>query len=125
MASDPVDASPVLELLVEPRVDRGAPAATRELLGLLEDESGRRSGRVIGSATAKTGIESVVLALGSAGVISAVVEVLRVWLSRDRPRRVRLSWVQNGDRRELELSADNLSEEGTQRVLLAALEQQV
>jgi|SRR6266566_1759601 len=37
---------------------------------------------------AKGGADQLILALGSAGVFTAVVECLRAWLGRDRDRRI-------------------------------------
>jgi hypothetical protein len=69
------------------------------------------------------GVEAIILALGSAGAITAAVEALRLWLMRDRGRRVQLSWTVQGERREVELAADRMSEAGARELLLAALGQ--
>jgi membrane-associated two-gene conflict system component 1 (EACC1) len=41
-------------------------------------------------------VESVILALGTAGAFTAAVDCLRAWLRRDRTRRVELSWTVDG-----------------------------
>jgi hypothetical protein len=41
----------------------------------------------------KGGVDVIILALGSAGAISAAVEVIRMWLGRDRSRSVEITTV--------------------------------
>src|SRR5690349_6701267 len=41
-------------------------------------------------------IESVVLALGSAGAFSAAVTCFKAWLARDKWRRLVVSWIHDG-----------------------------
>jgi hypothetical protein len=41
-------------------------------------------------------VESIILALGSAGAFKAAVDCLRAWLARDRTRRIELTWTVDG-----------------------------
>ena len=41
-------------------------------------------------------VEAIILALGSAGAISAAVEIFKAWLARDQKREIEIS-VQSGD----------------------------
>ena len=45
---------------------------------------------------AKGLVETVIMALGSAGAFTAAVDCLRAWLSRDRTRRIELTWSVDG-----------------------------
>ena len=47
----------------------------------------------------KGGADQVIVALGSAGSFTAVVDCLRAWLGRDRDRRIDVRWVENGAER--------------------------
>jgi len=47
----------------------------------------------------KGGAEAIILALGSAGAITATVELFKAWLSRDRSRSLTLK-IQRGDTTE-------------------------
>jgi hypothetical protein len=90
------------------------------LAGAVEGALAGRPDAEVTQAVAK-GVEAIILALGSAGAIAAAVEALRLWLARDRGRRVQLSWTVGGERREVELAADRMSEAGARELLLAAL----
>jgi hypothetical protein len=91
------------------------------LAGVVEGALAGRQDAAVTQAVAKVGADAVILALGSAGAITAAVEALRLWLARDRGRRVQLSWTIGGERREVELAADRLSEAGVRELLLAAV----
>ena len=53
----------------------------------------------------------IILALGSAGAITAAVEAFKAWLNRDRSRHVVLSWADGDDEHRIELVGDRLSED--------------
>jgi hypothetical protein len=122
-------ASSQVEVLVVPL--GGGPLGTSPAQASDVDEGGSLAGAVGGAlagrpdvevtqAVAK-GVDAIILALGSAGAITAAVEALRLWLARERGRRVQLSWTVQGERREVELAADRLSEAGARELLLAAI----
>jgi hypothetical protein len=93
------------------------------LAGAVEGALAGRPDAEVTQAVAKVGVETLILALGSAGAITAAVEALRLWLARDRGRRVQLSWTVGGERHEVELAADRMSEAGARELLLAAIQQ--
>jgi hypothetical protein len=116
-----------VEVLVVPLGAGPAPASGDDgesLVGMVEGALASRPDAAVTQAVPKVGVEAVILALGSAGAITAAVEALRLWLARDRGRQVRLSWSVGGQQGEVVLAADNLSEAGARELLLAALGQQ-
>ena len=84
----------------------------REQVADLTDELRREVDRVWTRRTptpgAKGAVDSVVMLLGSAGVFTAAVEVLRIWVSRDKHRSVTLTFSgPDGVRQSVQVSADN------------------
>ncbi|HLM05709.1 MAG TPA: hypothetical protein VK402_11045 [Blastococcus sp.] len=92
----------VLDLVLEPHSDRFDPDDDRwrrqvgDLYRGLDDELGgvRREGRPVEGT--KGVVDTVILALGSAGAFTAAVEMVRAWLSRDRGRSLDVSWEVDG-----------------------------
>jgi hypothetical protein len=66
---------------------------------------------------------AIILALGSAGAITAAVEVIRMWLGRARKRWVVLSYQAGGQERRIELRTSQLAEATTRELVLAMLTQ--
>src|ERR1700749_3605913 len=107
------DAPKVLELAVEPRNDEYHPdddrwreqvaSFYRELDQQVDNE--RRNVIVPGT---KGSIEQIVIALGGAGVFSAVVECFHAWLARDRARSLDVRWDDGGTDRHVTLTVDGL-----------------
>lgn len=62
-------------------------------------------------------VESIVLAMGSAGVLTAAVEVVRSWLGRDRRRSVAMSWHGDGGLESVTISGDNLHDESVRAIV--------
>jgi hypothetical protein len=60
---------------------------------------------------AKADPESIILALGSAGVLTAAVEFFRSWLSRDRRRSISMSWHEDGRLHSVEITGDGLDDD--------------
>ena len=58
----------------------------------------------------KGGPAAIILALGSAGVISGAVQMFRNWLARDRNRSIRLTVTRNGKTESISLSGEGISE---------------
>lgn len=87
----------------------------------LEDEAGtvrRDSSQVPGH---KGGVETIILALGSAGAISAMVEVVKAWLGRDRTRSLKLTTVDEaGARRTVTVHGEQV-DDATMREALKVL----
>jgi hypothetical protein len=102
----------VLDLVIEASSDRFDPDDDRwrsqvsELHRGLDTEVGgvrRESEQVEG---AKGGIDTVILALGSAGAFTAAVEYLRAWLGRDRSRKLDVSWDLDGRTERVTVSGE-------------------
>src|SRR5262245_9947334 len=102
MSDDAVGAGPGLELRLNAQSDRFDAddenwlAQEADLLAELRREVGgvRRDMQAVPGA--KGMVETVIMALGSAGAFQAAVGCLRAWLSRDRTRRIELAWSVDG-----------------------------
>jgi len=114
-------ASP-LELVVEPRSERFDPdddrwrGAVRDLWSGLDAEVGglrRERERVEGT---KGAVDTVILALGSAGAFTAAVEFLRAWLSRDRSRRLDVSWEADGRTERVTVTGEAIDNAAVDRI---------
>jgi hypothetical protein len=98
----PVDATPLVVSLHahNDNFDDDHPAF-RAQVAMLETEllhgvdGARRVSRSVPGT--KGGVEEVVVALGQAGVLTMTVEMLRVWLHRDRARSLEISWTEAGE----------------------------
>lgn len=119
---DPSRPDAVLDLVIEPRSDRFDPADDRwrsqvsEFYRGLDGEVGgirRQPERVEG---AKGAVETVIVALGSAGAFTAAVEYLRAWLGRDRTRRLDVSWAVDGHTERVTVSGDAVDMEALNRI---------
>jgi hypothetical protein len=111
-----------LDLVLEPHSDRFDPADDRwhtqvsDLYAGLDGEVGgvrRETERVPG---AKGSVDTVILALGSAGAFTAAVEFLRAWLSRDRSRRLDVSWDVDGRTERVTVSGDAVDTKAIDRI---------
>jgi hypothetical protein len=114
--------SAALDLVIEPRTERFDPDDDRwrrqvsDLVNGLDAEVGgirRESEQVPG---AKGTVDTVILALGSAGAFTATVEFLRAWLTRDRSRRLDLSWEADGRTEHVTVSGDAIDMTALNRV---------
>ncbi|WP_369252385.1 effector-associated constant component EACC1 [Geodermatophilus amargosae] len=112
----------VLDLVLEPHSDRFDPADDRwraqvgDLYTGLEGEVGglrREAERVPG---AKGTVDTVILALGSAGAFTAAVEFLRAWLTRDRSRRLDVSWDVDGRTERVTVSGGAIDTQAIDRI---------
>lgn len=54
-------------------------------------------------------VEGIIMALGSAGAFKAAVDCLRVWLARDRTRRIELAWTVDGHEERIVLQGTAVS----------------
>jgi Effector Associated Constant Component 1 len=70
---------------------------------------------------AKGAVDQVIVALGSAGVFTAVVDCLRTWLGRDRDRRIDVRWVENGQERSVTLTGEAVDNQTVREVAKAAV----
>ena len=72
----------------------------------------------------KGSLDSLVLALGSAGVFTTALDVLRVWLARDKTRSVDLSYTdRDGNRQRLNVTATNSGADTLAPVIAAVADQ--
>ena len=62
------------------------------------------------AAGTKGMVESIIIALGSAGAFKAAVDCLRAWLARDRTRRIELAWTVDGHEERILLQGTAVSD---------------
>lgn len=83
----------------------------QELHKDLQSEVGDVRKKVTPVEGGKGGIEAIILALGSAGAFSALVQIVKAWLNKDRTRVINVS-VKDGDKEKtVTVSGANISEE--------------
>lgn len=89
---------------------------------LRADVDGFRFERVEPPGPAKKGaVDAAVLALGSAGAISAAVTCFKAWLGRDKSREIVVRWTDGAVERELRLKGDQIDADTMRRLGEAAL----
>jgi hypothetical protein len=124
MSGDRADGA--LEVAVEPRNDHYDPdddGWQDQVATLYADldaqvDTLRRDRPVAG---AKGGIDQLIIALGSAGVFSAVVDCLRAWLGRDRDRRIDVRWTENGAERSVTLTGEDVDDRTVREIAEAVV----
>jgi hypothetical protein len=111
------DGSPPLSVELRPRSDRFSPdhpnwsAQVTTLWEGLEETAGTVRRELAPVPGRKGGGETIILALGSAGAISAMVEVIKAWLSRDRSRSLEItSHVEGHGRRTITIHGEQVSD---------------
>ena len=67
----------------------------------------------------KGGVVEIIVALGSAGALTAAVEVFKAWLSRDGTRSIEISTTTGGQKKKIKVTGQNISKE----LLAEALQQ--
>jgi hypothetical protein len=81
------------------------------LLVDLEEKVGTVRRRSSPARGTKGGTEAIILALGSAGAITGVVEVVKAWLGRDRSRSLEIITVDEGPgRRAVTVRGDQIDD---------------
>jgi Effector Associated Constant Component 1 len=91
-----------------------------ELMRELRSETGALSIERTPVQGTKGSIDSLVLALGSAGVFTTALDVLRAWLARDKTRSVELTYTDRaGKRQRLSVTATNSGAETLGPVIAA------
>jgi Effector Associated Constant Component 1 len=113
------------ELALEPRSGDYQPDDDRwrdQVVGLVTElhrqvDVERRSAPVEGT---KGTLDELVVALGTAGAFTAIVECLRAWLGRDRSRRVDVRWNENGKQRYVTLTGDAIDVDSVREIAKAA-----
>jgi Effector Associated Constant Component 1 len=118
------------ELAVEPRneeYDRDDEGWRDQVVTLYADlhtnvDVVSRGCPVEGDAAKKGGLDQLIIALGSAGAFSAVVDCFRAWLGRDRDRRIDIRWDdENGVERSATLTGEAIDVETLRDVARAAI----
>lgn len=118
-----------LELTIEPKNDSYDPSDDRwidqinELVLDVESDVGNIRKEVTPVSGQKGGIEAIILALGSAGTIKAFVDIVQVWLARDRDRSVKLKLNKGGELYEWELSGSLLKNDMVENFMNVVIEQ--
>ncbi|MFB9660075.1 hypothetical protein ACFQS3_09930 [Glycomyces mayteni] len=76
------------------------------------------------AATGQRGtLETVAIALGSSGALTAAVACFRAWLSRDKTRSLTVSWTDvTGEIRQITVAGENL-DEGSFKTLMESVPQ--
>jgi Effector Associated Constant Component 1 len=119
-----------LQLIIEPRTDRFDPDDDRwrEQVSDFYVELGREVGGVRRQRSempgTKGGIESVILALGSAGAFAAAVEFFRGWLARDQTRSLQITHTVNGREETFTIRGEAI-DHSVLRTLVAAIASKV
>ena len=68
----------------------------------------------------KGGIETIILAMGTAGAFKAIVETFAHWLKRDQSRHIRLTTKQGDEERVIEVDANGIDAETLTEILKTA-----
>ena len=74
------------------------------LVGELRAGADKVTTRRTAAPGAKGAIDAIVIPVISAGGLTAVVELVRSWLNRDRTRSLKVSWSDSGSVESIELS---------------------
>lgn len=115
--------SSVVELSISTGTSKYAsdsPQWRREVADLHSDLN-RETGAVTTQSSPVTGtrggIETVILALGSAGVFTATVECLRIWLGRDKTRSLTVDWTDaDGKKQSLKVTGEHIDQRSFERL---------
>jgi hypothetical protein len=68
----------------------------------------------------KGAVDELIVALGQAGVLTMTVEMLRVWLRRDRSRSLEIVWTEGGDTQRVTVRGDAIDTDVLKPVAEAA-----
>ncbi|MGH9177959.1 MAG: effector-associated constant component EACC1 [Acidimicrobiales bacterium] len=118
---------PGVEVVLVPGTDRFDPEDDRwrEQVAVFMAELQREVGGVRRAFTpvegTKGAVDTVILALGSAGAFTAAVELFRSWLGRARDRRLDISWTQDGHKETISLAGNSFDEETLGKLAEAVL----
>jgi hypothetical protein len=86
----------------------------------LEEQAGTVHRQVAQAPGKKGGVETIILALGSAGAITAMVEVIKAWLGRDRSRSLKITSTDEvRGRRTVTLHGEHIDDETLREALKA------
>jgi hypothetical protein len=105
-----------VELRIEPRSGRFVPHDDRwldqvgGLIGELRTEVGGVSTERTAVPGKKGAIDAIVLSLASAGGLTALTDLVRSWLTRDRTRSLKVSWSDSGAVESIEVSGSEIDD---------------
>jgi hypothetical protein len=68
-------------------------------------------------------IDSILLTVGSAGVLTGAMDFARAWLGRDGSRKLRISWSDGGALETVEVSGQNIDSAALRSVVQAVTAQ--
>ena len=91
------------------------------LVADLQADVGKVRKEVIPIKGHKGGFETVILALGSAGAITAAVEIFKAWLGRDRTRSLRFSTIKEGKEETVVVTGEGMSEDTIKELMQSGL----
>ncbi len=122
--SEPAAYGP-LEVIVEARSDDYAPDDDRwrdQATTLYQEVRAQVPTSVRGQLVAgsKGSVDDLIVALGSAGAFTALVDCVRAWLGRDRARRVDVRWDEGGQEHHVTFSGDAVDAETMHEIARAA-----
>lgn len=112
-----------MDFEVEPGSERFDPlderwlAQVSQLTAELRRAGGSVTRRPVSQPGQKGDIGPLIMALGSAGVFTAVVETIKAFVARDQGRTVRLSWHQDGRLESLEVGGRDIDGDVMRRVV--------
>ena len=115
------------EFAVEPHNDSYDPDDDRwrDQVGTLYEDLYAQVETVLRGSPApgtKGTIDQLIIALGSAGAFTAVVECFRAWLGRDRDRRIDVKWEDNGVEHSVTLTGEAVDAQTIREIAKAAVE---
>lgn len=68
-------------------------------------------------------LDSIVMPIASAGMLTAAVEMLKGWLARDRSRAIKVTWSDSGSVQALELAGSDVDDRAFDEVVRAVTKQ--
>jgi hypothetical protein len=89
----------------------------RDFTTELEREVGGVTRRTEAVPGAKGGIETIILALGSAGALTAAVEMFKAWLGRDDTRALKVSFSTGGEVQSVEITGEEVDDESVDAIM--------
>ncbi len=120
-----------IEIIIEPHNDDYDPSDNRWLAQVndLVSDCEREVGEVRKDVTPvegqKGGVESLILTLGSAGALTAAVDIFKGWIARDRNRSLKLKITTPEGVQEWEVSGNAMDKEVIEQFMKAALNKEV
>lgn len=104
----------LLEVMIEPSSEKFNLNDSRwleqvnELIKDCQRQLGEVRKEIVTQEGAKGGIESIIIALGTSGAITAAVTIIQAWLARDRTRSLKLSIKKDGKIEEYEVTGTGM-----------------